>query len=214
MKDFRTIIWDWNGTLLNDTSICLESINLMLSKRNIPKIDMKTYQQVFTFPVRDYYQAVGFDFSVEPFEELAHEFIMLYKSRLHKSELADDAIQSLEYFKDNNMQQYILSAMQQNALEKSIRALNIYDFFDIIKGIGDDYAAGKASNGKWLIDYYGLDPKELCLIGDSTHDAEVAQLMGCECLLISSGHQSHKRLENTGETVLRNLSELLHYIKS
>ncbi|MBN2352282.1 MAG: hypothetical protein JXD23_06910 [Spirochaetales bacterium] len=56
-----TVVWDWNGTLLNDMEACIRSMNLMLENRSLPPIDFETYRNVFTFPVIDYYRAVGID---------------------------------------------------------------------------------------------------------------------------------------------------------
>ena len=74
----KTIIWDWNGTLLDDADICLESINSMLKARNLPRLTLASYREVFTFPVIDYYKKVGFDFTREPWETVAMEFINKY----------------------------------------------------------------------------------------------------------------------------------------
>lgn len=41
-----------------------------------------------------------------------------------------------------------------------------------------------------------LNSKSILLIGDTVHDYEVAKELGCECVLIASGHQSKKELEN------------------
>ncbi|MBI9035394.1 MAG: HAD family hydrolase [Bacteroidales bacterium] len=213
-KDINTIIWDWNGTLLNDTDICLEAINRMLSKRNIPILTHESYQELFMFPVREYYQNIGFDFTIEPFENLAIEFIELYNSKLSSSKLTPFASQILDFFASQNKSQIILSAMKQTALEKSISELDIYSYFDFIKGIDNDYADGKIGIGLWLRDYLELKPEKLCLIGDSIHDAEVANEIGCRCILVASGHQSFRRLEQTGSMVFNDLDSLLNFIKS
>ena len=55
-----------------------------------------------------------------------------------------------------------------------------------------------------------LDPEELLLIGDTEHDFEVASGLGCSCILISKGHQSHELLKSTGAMVLDDLSQLLN----
>ena len=44
--DLKHIIWDWNGTLLDDSWLCVESINKSLKKRNLPQIDKEKYFQV------------------------------------------------------------------------------------------------------------------------------------------------------------------------
>jgi len=78
----HTIIWDWNGTLLDDMDICISSMNRMLSKRELPELNIDKYRDVFTFPVIDYYKAIGFDFRKEPWDVAAHEFIWLYLEAL------------------------------------------------------------------------------------------------------------------------------------
>ena len=61
----NSIIWDWNGTLLNDLDLSVSTINTLLYKRELPLLKNDTYKEVFSFPVKDYYQAVGFDFMKE-----------------------------------------------------------------------------------------------------------------------------------------------------
>ena len=74
MPQRTTIIWDWNGTLLDDAEMCLEAINIMLKKRNLPELSMERYRDVFTFPVIEYYREVGFDFTLEAWDPVATEF--------------------------------------------------------------------------------------------------------------------------------------------
>jgi phosphoglycolate phosphatase len=37
----------------------------MLRKRNLPLLSLKKYKEVFTFPVRDYYEKIGYNFTKE-----------------------------------------------------------------------------------------------------------------------------------------------------
>ena len=80
----RHIIWDWNGTLINDIWLVVEIMNKMLKKRSLSEIDLKKYREIFDFPVIDYYAKLGFDFSKESFEELTVEFIGEYYARFKK----------------------------------------------------------------------------------------------------------------------------------
>ena len=96
---FRGIIWDWNGTLLNDTGLAVQTMNEMLEKRGLPTLSMEHYKSVFTFPVSNYYQKIGFDFQVEPFEIPANEFIVGYNDRLRSCSLHQDALLVLGHFR-------------------------------------------------------------------------------------------------------------------
>jgi phosphoglycolate phosphatase len=85
LSGVKLIIWDWNGTLLNDVSVCVEAMNEMLSERNLTILNDSTYRNVFTFPVKNYYQKLGFDFDQEPFEIPAMQFMDLYRKKNHRS---------------------------------------------------------------------------------------------------------------------------------
>ena len=52
---YKHIIWDWNGTLLDDAWLCVDVINGVLSRRNMSTISLRQYQELFNFPVIDYY---------------------------------------------------------------------------------------------------------------------------------------------------------------
>ena len=84
---YKHIIWDWNGTLLDDTWLCVEGINQALIKRKLAPISEAKYREVFTFPVKDYYMKLGFDFDKEPFEIAGDEFVSYYGENFHKTKL-------------------------------------------------------------------------------------------------------------------------------
>jgi len=208
MPQRTTIIWDWNGTLLDDAEICREAINKMLKTRNLPELSLTKYRTVFTFPVIEYYKEVGFDFSKEKWEPVAMEFITLYLNALPTCRLTHFASQTLERFKQKGYRQAIISAMEHDALLKSVSALGIYEYFDFIGGIGDHYGGGKIENARNYFNQVGLNPEKITLIGDTLHDSEVAAELKCKCILVATGHQSFQRLQQTGLPVINNLSEI------
>jgi phosphoglycolate phosphatase len=209
LDNINLIIWDWNGTLLNDVSVCVGAINLLLSDRNRPLIDVKTYLQIFTFPVKDYYQKAGFDFKNEPFEIPAMQFMDIYREQLVNAGLHTDSIFVLKQLQSLGFKQAVLSAMEQELLNKLLNQYEINSYFEETFGIDNHYGAGKIDRGKELIESMNLNPKECLLIGDTLHDAEVASALGCQCILFDGGHQSRERLETSGHKILSKLSELL-----
>jgi phosphoglycolate phosphatase len=203
------IIWDWNGTLLNDSGLAVQTMNQMLARRGLPMLSVDDYKAVFTFPVKDYYQKIGFDFEKEPFEIPALEFIDYYNSRVKECSLQKDTLRVLEYFRSIDVKQYILSAMEQVVLDNCLKHYQINGFFDYVSGLDNIYAVSKIENGHRLIAELKLDASELVLIGDTVHDFEVATKLGCQCVLIADGHQSKEVLQGTGALVIDSISELL-----
>ena len=204
----NSIIWDWNGTLLNDIDLCIDSINSLLKNRNLPLTNTKAYKEIFSFPVQEYYKTLGFDFEKEDFSVSAHQYIDLYYAGFENCSLQKNAIEVLSYFRENGVRQFVLSAMEHEMLEKTLKLKGILHFFEGVAGLKDHYAVSKIEQGKQLITDFKIDSVKTRLIGDTIHDFEVATELGLKCILIADGHQTTERLMQTGGIVIGSLQEL------
>lgn len=205
---FTHVIWDWNGTLLDDRWLCIESINTLLSARSLPVIDEETYSRIFRFPVKDYYHDAGFDFSIEPFEVPAMEFISLYDRRKKDCGLHKGAVEVLELFAKMGCTQYLLSASETGVLEEMTLHFGISHYFKRIKGLDNHYAHGKGDLGLELLSTLDAPVHSIVMIGDTCHDKEVADLLGVASILCTFGHFPEERLVSCGSQLIRNLDEL------
>jgi len=205
---YDSIIWDWNGTLLNDVDIVVETINQLLNDRNLTLLTIGRYLDVFTFPVRDYYEQIGFDFRIEPFEIPALQFITIYNKAVDACGLHKEVVPLLSRLQGEGYRQFILSAMEQEQLEKTVTNNEISSFFEDLCGLNDHYAVSKVANGKSLITKHGLNPERTLMVGDTIHDYEVAMAIGCKCVLVANGHQSKQRLLKSGAQVFDRLDEI------
>ncbi len=207
-KNVNTILWDWNGTLLNDRDLCIRSMNRLLSSRNLPFLTTEKYLEVFTFPVKLYYQKLGFNFQQEAFEIPAEEFITHYSKGLSEVLLFDDVVPSLDFFQKKGFRQYIISAMEHNALRESVKSRGILPYFKEVYGIADNLAHGKISLAEQLLKQEKIRSFEALLIGDTQHDVEVAEVLQVQSVLVARGHQHTSVLQKTGKPIMESLSYL------
>ena len=212
MSRFKHIIWDWNGTLWDDTWLCTEINNHMLERRNLPPIDVALYRAKLCFPVDQYYCQLGFDYSKDPYPMLAEEFIAEYTQRRYTCELQPGARELIADFHTLEIQQAVLSAYQHDTLIQALEYFHLLDFFDEVIGLSDIYAAGKVQNGLNYMAGLNTDPKDVLFIGDTIHDFEVAEAMGVQCALVAIGHNSRPRLEACNVPVFDSLAEVRSYI--
>ena len=208
----KHVIWDWNGTLLDDADLCVEVMNAVLGKRGLPELTLQKYADFFRFPVRDYYRDLGFDFDRESFEVVGTEFIEGYSAIESRSGLREHALDVLHGVTKLGLTQSVLSASQRTRLEQQVKRLNLDAHFTALVGLEDHYAHGKVELGRAWMRKSGIDPKATVLVGDTDHDLEVAKALGVECVLIPSGHQSEERLAKLGATVVKNLRGVLEVL--
>ena len=206
---YTHLIWDFNGTLLNDVDACIQSANALLGAHGLPTLPSREqYQALFGFPVIDYYRRLGFDFSTTPFSILAVEWVDYYNHYSRSSALYDEVTELLPQIRDMGIGQYILSATETSMLERQVTALGIGKYFDELLGTDDIHAHGKAERG---IAWRRMHPEaKPLLVGDTDHDAAVATAMGADFVLFAGGHQSEERLLACKPIrVLHKLSDLL-----
>ena len=208
LSSHKHVLWDWNGTLFDDAHLCMEVMNLSLKKRKLQLLTTERYQEIFGFPVMDYYRRAGFDFSRESFETAGTEFIVEYEKRKFECSLQPAAKEILHRIRDAGITQSVLSAYRQNTLEEVIRHFGLERYFVRLVGLQDHYAGGKIDHGRRWIREAGHNPPDVLFIGDTVHDFEVAQAMGTDCILIHGGHNSLPRLKSCGVPVLNSLAEL------
>lgn len=213
MSSTTHIIWDWNGTLLDDAALCVDVMNEVLARRSLPPLTALRYADAFRFPVRDYYEDLGFDFGRETFEVVGTEFIEGYSAREAACSLREDALATLEGLASRGLRQSVLSASQQARLEAQARRLDVHAHFEALVGLDDHYAAGKIEVGQQWMRRSAVDPLRTVLVGDTDHDVEVARALGVRCFLVPSGHQSGERLSRCGVDVLQGLSALLEVLR-
>ncbi len=161
-----------------------------------------------------YYIRAGFDFEIISFEELADYYMPTYGSRVVQCVPRQGIERVFSEAKKLGIDQSILSAAKSPDIAKQLTDLGLLDYFSFITGLDDNYANSKVHLAAKHIKSIDCDISEILFVGDTDHDAIVAKEIGCDCVLLTMGHQSKETLAKTGCTVVDDISELLNLIKS
>ena len=189
------IIWDWNGTLLDDNHASLSALNAILSRRGLESVDLDYYRKNFAFPVRYFYESLGVKIECEDWDALAQE----YHDAYHECELrlAADAKDALEFVRDNGVSQAVVSAMREDYLISDMDRFGIRRYFESVLGTNNLDGCSKLSR---IRDYVALagGREKYVVIGDSLHDREVADAIGARCVFYGGGSHDPSRLREFG----------------
>jgi phosphoglycolate phosphatase len=188
------VIWDWNGTLLDDVDLAVQAVSRVLISTGRPGITLEDHLEIFCFPITEYYRRLGFDLKLHPFDTLSVKFIENYRAGVLECGLHVGARELIEELKQADVAQSILSAAHEDDLNELLAHFEIRHYFDRVYGLSNHHAASKVERGRELIADAGILPRNTILIGDTDHDLEVGKELGVDVLLLTGGHQSHPRL--------------------
>ena len=202
----KYILWDWNGTLLDDTQAALDTLNIMLARRGAKPIALNFFRDHFAFPCRPFYDAIGMHVEDAEWDALAKEYHDLYAEQ--PKQLNREAIAALEEVKRAGAKQSIISALRQDLLDEVTARMGVASYMECIYGVDNLDGASKLDRALELMSriapQVGEQP-DVVLIGDALHDKEVADALKVRCVLCGQGSHAAWRLRQvalTGETLL------------
>jgi phosphoglycolate phosphatase-like HAD superfamily hydrolase len=207
MTSARThLVWDWNGTLLNDLSLVVASTNVAFASVGGPVVSAQEHRVGFRRPISDYYaEVLGRAVDADAFGQLDKIFHDAYRTGLTNCALAADATTAMRSWAGT---QSLLSMWFHDELVPAVETYGLTGMFNRVDGLratvgGDRKAAHLARHLAEL----GIDGQSVVLIGDSVDDADAADSVGAHCVLYTGGFTDPARLRASARPVADTLTE-------
>lgn len=209
---YTHIIWDWNGTLLDDVTAAVKSMNNLLTEYNMLPTNVKEYREMLEIPVINYY-AKFFDFNKIPFQVLADKWSKKYDEYLKEMNLMNGAQNVLEHLEKLGLSQMIVSSCKKDWIISCLEKFEIGDKFISVSGADNNLAESKIERAKHLLKTLNADPMKTLVIGDMTHDYEMALELHTDCVLIPDGQGSIESIIETGADIVEHITDIPDWIK-
>lgn len=184
------VVFDWNGTLIDDCALAVASVNTLCDEAGLPRLTREQYRCAFRFPIREFYRSLGFCVDGDAFPALIARYLALFDPRVDSCPLHAGARAALARLRAAELRLHILSASHHATLANSLRAKRLSGLFDEIAGLGHELATTKHELGNALAARLGAPPDTVLYVGDTDHDYEVAAAQGWKFLFVDHGHQA------------------------
>ncbi|MFF5178604.1 HAD family hydrolase [Micromonospora sp. NPDC000316] len=200
------LVWDWNGTLLNDLSLVVAATNVAFASVGGPTVTPEEHRTRFRRPIADYYaEVLGKAVDDEAFGRLDRIFHDAYRNGLTTCELAADAQTAMATWEGS---QSLLSMWFHDELVPTVHTYGLAGHFTRVDGlratIGGDR---KAESLQRHLTELGVDGASVVLIGDSIDDADAALEVGGRAVLYTGGFTDPARLRASGHPVADTLTD-------
>jgi len=143
VANYHTVIWDWNGTLLDDVHLALRIANDIFAENGVARITRAHYTRIFDFPVKEYYERAGLFLSDSQYEQISERFCDEFEADLATAHLFPSVQPVLSAIGKRGLRQYVLSGTEHPRLARMLDRFEISSHFDGFKGMSDGLAHGK-----------------------------------------------------------------------
>jgi len=200
------LVWDWNGTLLDDTALVVAATNATLAGLGGVAISVDDHRRGFARPVADYYaRLLGRPVTPDEFALLDEAFHAAYRGGLDGAVLAADARAAMRAWGGT---QSLLSMFFHDDLVALVRRHGLEPWLARVDGLRDHVGGGpKAPHLAAHLAALGVAPGDAVLVGDTVDDADAARAVGARVVLYTGGITDEPRLRATGAPLAGSLLE-------
>lgn len=204
---YKNIVWDYNGTIVDDAKLAVDAENIVLQSYNKPPITLEYYLKECKMPILNFYKKI-FDFEYYDFKEIADRFFFQYDRLSETANVFPEVRRMIAKFSEKGCRQGVVSGFETARLTLSLKKFGLEKYFCFLSGSDDIECGDKSSRAVEVLKQYDFSPKETLFIGDMYHDYETARKVGADCVLIAKGHQGGDVLRACNVTVIDSAEEL------
>ena len=195
------LVFDWNGTLLDDTYALLETTNVILGHFGHPRIDIDTFREHCDVPLSRLFRSLGM--SQEEIAAVERDegalFHDTYEPLAEKADLREGARRVFELARRESALLIIVSNHIVVPLQSQLRRLGVDNYITDVLAFESRATQYKSmSKGERLRLYmhrYNLNPSSTFIIGDMPVETNIARNLGLTSISITGGFVSAARLE-------------------
>lgn len=209
----RHVVWDWNGTLLADLELVVESVNHVLSHHAAGPIDADDYRNHYQRPVPRLYEGLlGRALERHEFPRLSALYHDHYHAHLHRAPLAASARTTLCALSERGHGQSLLSMWSHERLVTELERRDLTSWFAAVDGAAGAMHGTKREALERHLARVGVRPDEALVVGDALDDADAAGELGARAVLLASGTHHRRDLEARGVPVIDDLAQLVELV--
>jgi phosphoglycolate phosphatase-like HAD superfamily hydrolase len=207
----KHIVWDWNGTLLDDNDAVVAGVNAVCAQFGHEPISLEHWREVYSLPlVPCYERLLGRSVAAAEWDALELLYHETYRDVLRTTRLAAGVPAELHRWAATGGSQSLLSMWYHLELMPLVKEYRLTSLFTRVDGLRTRSRSGcKTEHLAAHLAVQRLDPATVLVIGDALYDAAAASAVGAQCVLVATGVMSERKLQTAGVPVASTVADAL-----
>jgi len=209
-RRFDLIAFDWDGTLFDSTALIVRSIQAACRDvgTTVPGHEQAAY--VIGLGLRDALMHAAPDFPPERYAELAQAYRHHYFAAQHEVVLFDGTLPMLHALRSRSHLLAVATGKSRRGLDEALSTTQLDALFDATRTADETTSKPHPQMLLELMSELGVTPERTLMIGDTTHDLEMAARAGVAGLGVSYGAHDHAAFEAHGPVFVAHSTRELH----
>lgn len=202
-RHYDLLVFDWDGTLMDSTAAIVYSLQSSFRDAGLPVPSAPACRFVIGYALREAFLHLNPEVSEDELRRLVESYRHHYVSGEHQLVLFEGVLEALPKLRDAGYQMAVATGKARAGLNRMLELTGIGEFFDVTRTADEAFSKPHPAMLEYILDYTTVDPKRTLMIGDTTHDLQLAINAGTHGVALT--HGAHPREE------LLSLQPLAHF---
>ncbi|MGY4830554.1 HAD family hydrolase [Sphaerotilaceae bacterium SBD11-9] len=186
-RRFDLIAFDWDGTLFDSTALIARSIQSACADLGVAVPSDKDASYVIGMGLIEALQHAAPGLPRERYPELGARYRHHYFAKQHEIVLFEGTLAMLQALKARNHWLSVATGKSRTGLDEALTSVELRGMFDATRTADETASKPNPQMLLELMREFGVEPERTLMIGDTTHDLQLAANAGAACVGVSYG---------------------------
>ena len=209
-RRFDLIVFDWDGTLYDSTALIARCIQAACRDVGAPEPTLYDASYVIGLGLGDALRHVAPGLPEARYPELGARYRHHYFSRQHELSLFAGALDMLHALKARQHWLGVATGKSRRGLDEALHTVQLQGLFDATRTADETASKPHPRMLQELMAELGVAPARTLMIGDTTHDLQLAANAGTAAIGVSYGAHAHEAFEDFDTRLVAHSTAELH----
>lgn len=191
MQPFKALIFDWDGTLFDSTALIVQSLQSSFADLDLPVPTRDACRHVIGLSLPSAMHYLYPQLPEQRYPELVQAYRRHYLGRDHEVVFFDGVVEALERYARQGVFLAVATGKSRAGLDRALDSTGLRRIFDVTRCADETFSKPHPEMVLQILDVLGLNAADALMIGDTSHDMELARNAGTAAVAVSYG--AHER---------------------
>jgi phosphoglycolate phosphatase len=209
-RRFDLIAFDWDGTLFDSTALIVRCIQQACADIGAPVPDAARAAYVIGLGLRDALEYAVPGLPADRYSELGAAYRRHYLASQHALTLFPGTLEMLQALKQRQHLLAVATGKTRRGLDEVLQTTELRGVFDSSRTADETLSKPHPLMLQELMTELGVEPERTLMVGDTTHDLQMAVNAGTPCLGVSFGAHDHESFQPLSPVAVVHSTRELH----
>ncbi len=212
--NYRLVVFDWDGTIMNSTGLIAECIQLAASDCGLPQPSTDAAKHIIGLGILDSTRLLFPNLDAAGLQTFAQRYRTHFVPRDGAVLLYEGIEAVLDDLAHNERFLAVATGKPRHGLDRAFVHCGLQHHFHYTRCADEGFAKPHPDMLEKLMSFAGVAAHETLMIGDTTHDLDMAAAAGCDALAVSYGaHPTEKLAMSKHRAILPTVGALASWLR-